>query len=67
MNLNTIKYSRFTFQEILSGNDDFIVSDAISDLLNEYQDNIYTKIDTPNNLIHYAYEPNWKLSMENLK
>lgn len=46
MNLNTIKYSRFTFQEILSGNDDFIVSDAISDLLNEYQDNIYTKIDT---------------------
>lgn len=45
LNLNTVVNSKFTFQEVLSGNDDFVVSDAIAGLFTKYQDNLVVKVD----------------------
>lgn len=44
-NFNTISNTKFSFQKILSNNDDFLVSEEIAKLLVQYEGQIETKID----------------------
>lgn len=44
-NFNTISNTKFTFQKILSNNDDFLVSEEITKLFTQYEGRIETKID----------------------